>query len=583
MKRAACCLCLLFLFFLVRVFAENPDSFRFRVPDSICADDFDLPLRIPPVLSANFGELRSAHFHSGLDFKTQAVCGLPVYAAADGWVSRIGVKHAGYGLALYIDHPKGHTTVYGHLESLCPTLDAVLKTAQYAQESYVVDLLFPKDSLPVERGQWIANSGNSGGSGGPHLHFEIRHTATEEPMDPLLWYQGHFVDKKAPRIQAIAFYAVSGEGVLSDKQGRHPSKLILSTADTSAYPKAWGKIGIGLKAYEYMTGTNNIYGPSSLSLFCDGREIFRQELNRFSFDETRYINSLTDYEEWILHKSWIMKSFREPLNALNVYPVLENDGYVTIDKEKKYDFRYELSDRFGNECVYAFSIEGCCMPISEKEDAACRMREQSGHVFEQDGFEMVLPERALYDAMDFHYRTFPPGKTASFPYRTYSPVYEIGRISVPLHLPAYIRLPIQEDVFSDKEKYYLALIDQDGKPQYRPSLYEEACLLAEIKEFGRYTVLADTVKPKISLLNVENPAENALFRIRIKDEESGIASYRTWIDDRWVLSEYDYKTESLTIRLDERAVEKNALAHKMRVEVVDECGNAAISEKEFIY
>ena len=316
--------------------------------------DFRLPMRIPPVLSANFGELRSDHFHSGLDFKTQGVIGKSIYSVADGHVSRISVRKYGYGKALYIDHPNGYTSVYAHLEYLSPRLDSVLRAAQYEEKSYEVNLFFDTDELPVKQGEWIAMSGNTGGSGGPHLHFEIRDTQSEDVMDPLLWYAPYIKDLAKPRIQALAVYQFAPEAHQSapgDCLSPRTKKSIVNIADNQlqgTLPKVWGNIALGLKAYDYMSDTHNIYGVQLIRLFLDDKEIFRQDLSRFSFDNTRYINYITDYEEWALHRSWIMRSYF-PHNG---------QGIVNISEEKDYHFRYELSDRHGNTQVFRFTLRG---------------------------------------------------------------------------------------------------------------------------------------------------------------------------------------------------------------------------------
>ena len=315
-----------------------------RLQDSISPSYFDLPLRIPPYLSANFGELREDHFHSGLDFKTQGVIDKPVYAIAPAFVSRVSVRVKGFGKAVYLDHPNGYTSVYGHLESFSPRLDSIVKAAQYAAESYEQNLLFSDEQIPVERGELIGYSGNTGSSGGPHLHFEIRQTESEDPVDPMFWYKDRIKDTSPPKMLALAIYAIDGQGILLNHGGRLSAKEIIqlgqggTVAPDSKLPLVWGKIGLGIKAYNYMNGTNNLYGLSRIRLFLDGEEIFQQDIGRFSFDESRYLNALVDYEEWVQNRSWIMKSFVEPFNKLDIYPVKINNGHIDVNQEREYDF-----------------------------------------------------------------------------------------------------------------------------------------------------------------------------------------------------------------------------------------------------
>ncbi|NLB03794.1 MAG: M23 family metallopeptidase, partial [Bacteroidales bacterium] len=200
------------------------DNYRFK--DSILPDYFDLPLRISPYLSANFGELRSDHFHSGLDFKTQGVINKPVYAIAPAFVSRISVREKGFGKALYLDHPNGYTSVYAHLESFSPKLDSIIKTAQYAAESYEQNLILNAGQVAIERGELVGYTGNTGSSGGPHLHFELRHTESEEPVDPMFWYRDRIRDTRPPGILALAIYALDGQGTLQNRAGLRGAKQI---------------------------------------------------------------------------------------------------------------------------------------------------------------------------------------------------------------------------------------------------------------------------------------------------------------------------------------------------------------------
>lgn len=586
--------CLFISCFLVLCFTQitkgyaHTNDFSYRINDSIHSDDFDLPMHISPLLSANFGELRINHFHSGLDFKTQGAEGKNVYAVADGWISRIGVRVDGYGKAIYIDHPNGYTSVYAHLKDLSPTLDSILKDAQYASQSYEQNLLFEKNALPVNRGEKIAESGNTGSSGGPHLHFEIRQTETEEPMDPLLWYHNRIIDQKNPRLQAIAIYAAEGQGVLSSAKDKEivPFRPEQEQDFEKQLPAVWGKIGIGLKAYNYMTGTQNIYGVCMIRLTLDNQEIFRQELNRFSFDESRYINTMVDYQEWTQNKSWIMKSFIDGINHLDIYPQLKNDGWVDINEERPYHFCYELSDRNGNVTTVSFTLRGKKMPISTEDSSKLYMQPLYENEFIRSDIQLILPQGCLYKKLAFEYDQKPPLQpqtpSAKNP-RSYSDRYEIHHSYTPLHRPANVLLRIQKDILPQKEHYYLAVLLPDKQWKYVPGRYEDGCLKANISEFGTYTVLADSISPKIIFPDIANAIKNGLLRIVIRDEASGIAGYSGLVDGKWALLEDDYKRESVIYRFDARSIQENHTNHLLEIKVWDYCGNEKTEKLNFYY
>jgi hypothetical protein len=310
---------------------------------SLRSQSFISPLKIPPALSANFGELRNNHFHSGLDFKTQQTVNKPVFAAEDGYISRIGVSPGGFGLSLYIDHPSGFTTVYGHLNRFSPEIAEYVIEQQYLKESYQVTLFPDKGRFAVKKGEQIALSSNSGGSGGPHLHFEIRETKTQDPLDPLLFIGKILEDTRKPEIRGLAFYPLKEKGVVNSISD--PAYININHTKTGeALPlakhiEAWGQIGIGVKAYDRMNGQNNIYGVKHIRLFVDSVLIYSSKIDRFSFEKTRMINSFIDFEEWREKNSFFMKSYIEPGNNLPVYNKVINQGYIEIDKDRNYIMR----------------------------------------------------------------------------------------------------------------------------------------------------------------------------------------------------------------------------------------------------
>ena len=286
---------------------------------TISAQQLRQPFDFPILLSGNFGELRNNHFHSGIDFKTQGVEGKPIHAVQDGYVSRISVSPWGYGNGLYLTHPDGTTTVYGHLQRFAPSIARYIKTQQYEQESFNVNLFLDPDQLPVKKGEIVAYSGNTGSSGGPHLHFEVRDTESEEVLDPIEYFKEKITDTRAPKIQGILVCPQSGKGVVNGSNRKLELKPVTAKNGKQTITgkiEAWGEIGLAVKAYDYMDNTTNIYGVKDITLRQDSQIIYHSNLNRFAFDETRYLNSYVDYEEWKERRSFYMRSFVEPGNRL---------------------------------------------------------------------------------------------------------------------------------------------------------------------------------------------------------------------------------------------------------------------------
>ena len=545
---------------------KTPTSFI--EAERILPEAFDLPMHIKPELSGGFAELRVNHLHSGLDFKTQKSIGIPIYAPADGWVSRIRISSFGFGYALYLGHANGFTTVYGHLKAYAEPIASLAEGMQYQCESFELDTLLSADRIPVNKGQLIAYSGNSGLSAAPHLHFEIRDTKTEETVDPLLWFSDRIKDNIAPRPIRVAIYAMEGEGVLGSGNLKAHTPVVKNKRGewvlSSKLPTAWGKIGLGLSAYDYMDDNANQYGVCSIRLFQDEVLIFHQDLSRFNFDMTRYANSLVDYETCMRNHIWIMKSFVDPGSWLKVYPTLKDFGNITINEQKNYSFRYELMDRAGNTTEFRFTIQGQKAIVPKKKYTGEKLIFWLPNYINTDDLRLEIPAWALYRTLDFQYKQLPD--------IGYSDVFKIHNSWTPLQQPIQAYFRIHKDNLPDKRNYYVAKVAENGLTNYVESTYENGWMKADLKEFGTYKVLSDTILPKITAVNLESIAKNGVIRIRITDNASGIKSWRGSIDGKWALFALDGKSGWLNATLDSSRVDSGR-EHELQLSVKDGCGN----------
>ena len=522
---------------------------------SLRSQSFISPLKIAPTLSANFGELRNNHFHSGLDFKTQQTVNKPVYAAEDGHVSRIGVSPTGFGLSLYIDHPSGYTTVYGHLSSFSPKIAEYVREQQYLKESYQVTLFPDKEQFAVKKGEQIALSGNSGGSGGPHLHFEIRETKTQDPLDTLLFIGKILEDTRKPEIRGLAFYPVKGKGVVNSISD--PSYINISHSKTgetlplAKHIEAWGQIGIGVKAYDRMNGQNNIYGVKHIRLFVDSMLIYSSKIDRFSFEKTRMINSFIDFEEWRKRNSFFMKSYIEPGNTLPVYDKVINRGYIDIDQERDYKMCYELEDYYGNVLNYPFVVKGKKQNIKPVLPCQNYMAWNLDNSFVDYDFTLRIPARNLYS--DF---CFVHASTPSITY--YSAIHQVHPSPVPLDNQARLWIKLNADTLARRENLGIVEIKKTGKSSWIGGDYKNGGVEVPIKELGgKFAIDIDTVAPKIIPLQPEKWVSSRKIRLQLSDDKSGITSFRGEIDGKFALFTHDIKSPVYTYYFDETRLDRN--------------------------
>ena len=505
------------------------------------------PLKIPPQLSANFGELRNNHFHSGLDFKTQQVVNKPVYAVADGYISRISVSSGGYGNALYIDHPEtNHTSVYGHLNSFSTQIANYVEKEQYQKESFNVNLLLEAEEIPVKKGEQIALSGNRGSSGGPHLHFEIRNTKTQNPLDPLQYVAKSIVDTQKPDIRGVAFYPINGEGLINESF--EPVRLNITKAKSGQplpLPRninAWGKIGIGVKAYDKMNGQANIYSVKHIRLFVDDEQVFSSTIGEYSFSDTRLLNSFVDFEDWRNSNSFFMKSFIEPGNTLHFYET-KNKGYIRIDEERIYQMKYELEDNFGNITTYKFSVEGKFKEMPVKPKCKNYMSWQFNNKYVDYDFALNIPSDNLYSDFCFSH-DYTRTDASSY----YSDIHHVNETPIPLHKSAKMWIKIKNDSLLNRSKYGVVKLNKtNNRDSWMGGTYKHGGLELNINELGdRYAISIDTIAPKITPLEPHTWKQNGRIRVRLSDDKSGVSYFRGTIDGQFVLFEHDSKSNIYT-------------------------------------
>ena len=538
---------------------------------------FGAPFDFPLYLSGNFGELRSNHFHGGLDFKTQGVVGKPLLAIADGYISKVTVTPGGYGNALYLTHDNGYTSVHGHLDRFLPEIAEQVRKKQYAEQAFAVTLEFGPDEFRFRQGEVVAYAGNTGYSFGPHLHMEIRKTATNEPIDPLQFYKDKIVDNIAPRATRIMIYGDEYRGkVALSKPLKGATELdgkIIVNCQLSIVNcmEAWGRISAAISANDYMNGTHNSYGVRYVRLYVDDRLVSSSDVDRFSFDENRLINSWTDYAEQRTTGRWYMRASIAENNELRMLRADEQRGWVTIDEERDYHFRYELEDLYGNRSTYRFVVRGKRMEIPSRLPSYYYLMDASRDSrFYAQGFELWMPQGTLFDDVELDYHVMPSEND-------HAPIYQLTTTRIPLRRAAEITLPTHKSESVDGSKLYVARVD--GKRRtYCGGTYRYGRITANITELGSYTVCADTIAPKITPIGSTSWRKQGRIVCRIADAETGIRDYRGTIDGRWVLFKYSSKNARLTCDL--RAEGIGPGRHRVEITVTDMRGNVRVVSYE---
>ena len=536
------------------------------------------PFDFPILLSGNFGELRSNHFHSGIDFKTQGVVDKPIYAPADGYVSRISISPWGYGNALYLNHPDGTTTVYGHLHRYTDAVAKYIKEQQYAKEEASLNLYPPTDSLSFRKGEIVAWSGNTGSSAGPHLHFEIRDTQTEEVLDPLPYFKEQIKDTRPPVIKGFAIYPQLGKGIANGSTKAQKLKLIKDKKGKPAVStriEAWGDVAFGIRADDSMDGTNNIYGVKLVELIVDDTLRFKSNITRFAFDETRYINSLIDYGWWANERLFYMKSFVEPGNYL---PFLEskNRGILHINKERSYKLCYLLTDLYGNQSSLTVDIIGKkqTIPSLKLTDDTPLFSWRGSNRFGEEGIRLTIPQGNLYTDLLFNYHVR-PSKT------TLASIHQLHDTPLALHKSAQLSLRILQDTLRETRHYGIVRLNKGRSSTWIGGKYRNGWMIAPIRELGRsYSIMADMRAPSITPLGKNSWVKQRKISFRLTDNLSGVQSFRGEIDGEYALFQMNSKSV-ITYHFDRQRLKPGK--HHLSLSVKDACGNESTYEYNFSY
>jgi hypothetical protein len=537
-------------------------------------DYFQSPLDLPVQPSGTFGEVRSNHFHTGLDYRTEQKTGLPVHAAADGYVSRIKVSSYGYGTALYIDHPNGYTTLYGHLEAYTSKIDSVVRAEQYKKQSFDVEMFFKPYEIPVTQGEVVALSGNSGSSGGPHLHFEYRDTKTEAIINPLHFGLKKLMkDTKAPDVKGLMVYPLSDAAVTGGSKKPYKLKLRLQKDGTYKADKilAKGKIGFSINTTDSSTGSTPNNGVYSVKTFYNEKPAFNYTFDTFAFSESRYSNNFIDYGYYYDTRQRFQKLFVTTPYPLSVIAGNTSNGQLEVVPNTVQNYKIVVSDFHGNKTIVTGSVEysdKSATVIEPKEVTPYFVKASTDSSFTKDGISVYIPKHAFYE--DF-YMNFNVKDSVLYLHDPEVPVND------------YITLSFDVSHLSPEVLQKTFIEGVTGKYRsYNSSAIENGRLTARVITLGNYKLDQDTTSPKIyspSFPEGKWLSQQQTFSLKISDDLSGIATFDAWLNGKWILMHYDYKTRIIFHDFSDGIVDEGR--NELKVVVTDNVGNSTTFETHF--
>lgn len=519
------------------------------------------PMKIPMILAGNFGEMRSNHFHTGLDIKTAGVEGQNLYAVDEGVISRIRISPWGYGLAIYIQHPNGLTSLYGHMKSFSPKLDSLAYECQKKNESFILDEDVLSFGVKVKRGEFIGLSGNSGSSSAAHLHFEIRETKTEHALNPLLFncYRKKIADNTPPTLKGIKVYAVNEKGYLIPGKAKYfyvkyvNGQYIVNDGqaiDVSDLATENSYLAFGFHVTDKLDGAGNVCGIHHSLLTKEDEVLHEQQTDYINFDNNRFLNSHQDYFEFTQNKRNIHKNFKTVINPLGIYP---KPGGLIDWENCKANYQFQAFDVHGNLSLFNFAItyaqpsELAKNPFNRVEDYYFP---DSVNTLLRSHFQVLMEPGTFYEPIQ---RIFKIDSSKNY----LSPGYIFSESEIPLQKTFDVRIKSPElAVGTPLNKLAIGVISDKGRLSYKGGDYIDGWVEAASRDFGKFVLIIDSVPPKITPLDYSNGKSITKFRnlqLTIEDNLSGVWIYKAFINESWVLMEYDRKKQRYIIPLDERS------------------------------
>jgi murein DD-endopeptidase MepM/ murein hydrolase activator NlpD len=538
-------------------------------------------------MSANFGELRANHFHSGIDLRVGGAPGAKVYAIEAGHVSRIYVNGAWYGKALYIEHPDGHTSVYAHLDRFAGKIAEYVEEYQYKRQRFHVNDYTDTTLLPVKKGDVIGYAGNTGSSFGAHLHFEIRESAHQTPLNPVA--KGYIIpdDNLPPVFHRIAIFTLDSINDVTRPRLLKAEKLIKRSKgfvpEKTGTFEVCNPVFIGVNANDYQPQNTSRHGIYRMNVYLDNKLLYDFKIDGFEFKYTKYVNSFIAYDQLVDNDIKYIKTYIEDGNRTPFYENVKNNGLIILKDTLPHNVRIELFDDLLNKSTADFKIRQSAKVATKHQtvNPAQFITMHWNNVFEyyEDELEVYIAPESLYSNALFKLT-----KT-EIPNGGYSYLWNLGYENIPLHNAMKLKIkPI--DLPSHLKKHaFIAKQDKTASISYCGGQFDvNGSLVTDVSSFGSYFIALDTIPPKISVnsKNTNFSASNKLT-VSLNDNVSGIKSCEGYIDGEWVLFEHDPKTKSMTYLFDKKRLGAKGKKRQLKVIVTDNCNNTATLIYDFTY
>ncbi len=536
-------------------------------------DYFGKPLGIDMNVTGSFGELRYNHFHSGIDFSSNRKIGEPVFAVADGEVVRIQINEKGYGKVVYIKHPNGFTSVYAHLNDYYGGIRDYVKASQYKEKKYALEMFPLKHELLVKKGDIIGYVGNTGSSGGPHLHYEIRDTQSEEIINPFLFGIGYLIsDVEKPIINALVVYPVSTDAVTNGENV--PLILSLNKQSDGVYisekVKAKGTIGFGINSYDVMNNRYSKNGVYKIETYLNGSKTYEMIFDRFSFDETRKINLVIDYERLGLTKDRVQKLFKSTNFDLNLIKSIKNNGKISIEEYDSYNYKIVISDFHNNKTEINVPItfsDDQAQLVSNPIQNLKRIDSKRDYILSESNGTIEWPALTFYEDCELEI-VFTENEI------------KIHRDLIPLDKSITVQFDLlNSDI--NPEKAFIGLVNGNSI-SYFHTWKKDNKLSIRTKSLGTYKIFEDLEAASIKSFNFtegNNLTENDVLVFEVEDSLSGIKEINGYVNDQWALFEYEYKDKKITHQLKDGIAKKGL--NKVLISVTDQVGNNSTFETNF--
>ena len=535
---------------------------------------FGSPVNYPISLAGNFGEPRPNHFHGGVDVKTDGVEGKAIFSIGDGYVSHVSVGYDGFGNAVYVHHPEGYTSVYCHLKTFTPAIKAMVRKWQYVNKQSTGDIWFKPTDLPVAKGQLIAISGNSGASEAPHLHLELHETRSGDMLDPLDFIGQHVKDALPPMAHGFMAYPVSGEGVFNNNPGK--SSHSFSSHNLSNKFTAWGKVGFGIWANDYMEITYNRYGVKKTELLVDGKTVFKSNVNRIPYEKTVQVNAWGDHEHFLRYNVWYMHSFLYPGMGLQMLSADKNKGIVNFNQERDYHIEYVLTDFKGNTSRYTFTVTGQKRAFAPQRQASTlrSVYWNRPYALQTEGVQLLIRPNSVANAI-----TLTP--TISCKDDALSNSCTFTNSAQRLFRPARISLKLTKKV-KDTSKLYIS--GRGYVTRYLGGTYEKGWVTANMRDLHlQYSIEYDDEPPIVSPVGQGNWNATKTIKLGLTDAKSGVDTYQGYIDGQFVLFEDVPLSPWVACKLAETPIKRTGKQRRLTFFATDNQGNKRRFETDILY